>query len=136
MPFIRGISFDGYGFHEASLWEAWNDASQGCFYDDLVVLVLEDRLGFGSIAVVNLRDGKGTVYCLAEIYRPLETKIHSGGQPADLSADLGDEAGNQEPMTNAAAKVFDAGKAIIKMHRIVVFAEVRKGERILFREGA
>src|SRR5882757_6463931 len=106
------------------------------FYDDFVLLILEDGFGFGSVAVVDFGDGKGTIYCVAEIYRPLETKSHAGGQPADLPADLGGQTGDGKAVANSTTKSFRVCVAIIKVHGIVVAAEVGEGQHVLFGECA
>src|SRR6267142_3565580 len=102
--FISVISFGAHGFYDLSFLEAWDDAGQMGFYDDLVLLILEDGFGFGLVVVVNLGNGEGTFYGVAKIYGLLEAKIHSGSQPADLSADLGGQIGNSESVTNSATK--------------------------------
>lgn len=106
------------------------------FYDNLILLVFEHRLSLGSIPVIKLSDGKTTFYCVTKIYRLLETKIHSRCQPANLSADLSEQAGNQKSMTNSAMKIFYLCEAMIKMDRVIVSADIRKSHRILFRECA
>ena len=105
------------------------------FYDDFVLLVFEDGLGLGSITVVDFGDGKRTFYRVAKIYRFLKTKIHSGGQPADLPADLCGQAGDRKAVANSATKILCAGEVIIEMDRIVVAAEVGEGQGVLFGEG-
>ena len=105
-------------------------------YDDLVLLILEDGFGFGSVAVVNFGNGEGTFYGVAKIYGLLEAKIHSGGQPADLPANFGGQTGDCKAMANSATKIFCVCEAIIEMHGIVVAAEVGEGQGVLFGEGA
>ena len=134
--FVSRVSFGDHGFHDTPFGEAGDDTSYNRLYDNFVLLVLEDRFGFGPITVVNLRDGHGTFYDVPKIDRALETKSHSRGQPADLSANFRDHAGHQESMTNAGTKVFCAGEAIIKMDGIIVSTGVGKGEGVLFGEGA
>ncbi len=106
------------------------------FYDNLILLVFEHRLSFGSITLIKLSDGKTTFYCVTKIYWLLETEIHPRCQPANLSADLSEYAGNEKSMTNSAMKISYLCKAMIKMHRVIVSADIRKSHRILFRECA
>jgi hypothetical protein len=106
------------------------------FYDDFTVLIFEDRLSFSPITVIKVSDGKTTFYCVPKIHRLLETKTHSRRQPTNLSADLSEYADNQEPVTNPAMKILYLCKPMIKMHGVIVSADVRKRNHILFREGA
>jgi len=58
------------------------------FVDNLILLVFEHGLSFGSILVIKLSDGKTAFYRVTKIYRLLERKIHSRCQPANLAIAL------------------------------------------------
>src|SRR5262249_42462216 len=125
-----------HDLHDAPFRKAGRNASYICFYDSFIPLVFEHHLSFGSVAVIKLGDSEATFYCVPKIYRLLETKIHSRCQPPNLSTDLIEKAGNQESLTNWAMKILRLCKAKIKMHRVIVSADVRKSRRIVFHECA
>jgi hypothetical protein len=133
---VAQVSLCHHSFHHLLFWGAGNNTGQVRFYNNLTLLILEHRFSFGAVTVIELGDGKPAFNRVAKIDRLPKTKVHFGRQPPDLAADLCDQAGYQKSVTNAAEEILYLGKAIVKMHGIIVLADIRKSHRVLFREGS
>src|SRR5579884_1271447 len=118
--FIGRISLLHHSFHNTLFWRARDNAPYICFNDHFALLVPEHRIRPGPVTVVQFSDRESTFYCVAKVNGLLEAKIHFRREPADLSPDLGEQAGNLQTMANRAAKTFQFRKALVKMHGIVI----------------
>ena len=98
------------------------------------ILVPVSSLSDGPAIFVNGSDGEVTGDGVFEINRFFETKVHAGCQPPDLTADLGDDTGRQEPMTDFPVKLFGRCKAFVKVNRVIVPGDFGKLLHIRFRK--
>jgi hypothetical protein len=134
--FVCGIAFGGHLLHDALFCWTGDGSGQVRFDYDFVLLIFEENLGLLAIAVINLGDGEATFDGVAEIDGLPETKIHGGCEPAELTADFGEQAGNQEPVADWATKFLRLGETLVKMDGVIIAADFREGHRVLFGERA
>ena len=112
------------------------DSGDHRFQHDRILLIFVNSLGNGPAIFVNGSDGEAAGDGVIEIDRFFKTKIHAGCQPSDLAADLGDDAGRQEAVTDFSVEFFCCRKVFIKVNRIVVPGDIGEHVHIRFREGS
>jgi len=133
---IGGVAFGEHGLEDLLFWGSRDDAGYVGLDDDFVLLVLENGFGFGAVAVVEFGDGEAAFDGIAEIDWLFEAKIHFRGEPADLSADFGEHACDEEAVADAGAKILCRGEAVVEMDGVVVPADFGHSHRVLFGERA